>query len=252
MDQERLLDDAVDRLLLSTATSVGNVGTFRWDLASDRMTLSERAQDILHVQGTPTAEHVIDAAVHPGDRDRAHKLRERSRAAAEQVPPGEWQMLGSGERMRWVAMTMAPASAGGRPGEMVGSVLDVTERHLYKDVLAALASNAEPEALAERLIAALDAGAHSLSAEAEQAVRIVASSRTGVQAGSGGGGSPLTVRETEVLELASHGGSSAEIAGRLALSTSTVKTHFEHIYAKLGVAERAGAVAEAMRRGLIS
>ena len=30
-----------------------------------------------------------------------------------------------------------------------------------------------------------------------------------------------------------------------------MKTHFEHIYAKLGVADRAGAVAEALRRGLI-
>ena len=64
--------------------------------------------------------------------------------------------------------------------------------------------------------------------------------------------SPLTARETEVLQMASHGGSSATIAERLVISTSTVKTHFEHIYAKLGVADRAGAVAEALRRGLIS
>ncbi len=58
------------------------------------------------------------------------------------------------------------------------------------------------------------------------------------------GESPLTARETEVLQLASHGGASAAIAERLQVSTSTVKTHFEHIYAKLGVADRAGAVAE--------
>jgi Bacterial regulatory proteins, luxR family len=38
---------------------------------------------------------------------------------------------------------------------------------------------------------------------------------------------------------------------RLLLSRSTVKTHFEHIYAKLGVSNRVAAVATALRAGLI-
>jgi two-component system nitrate/nitrite response regulator NarL len=42
------------------------------------------------------------------------------------------------------------------------------------------------------------------------------------------------------------------IAERLVIGSATVKTHFEHIYEKLGVTHRAAAVAEAMRRGLIS
>jgi DNA-binding NarL/FixJ family response regulator len=61
----------------------------------------------------------------------------------------------------------------------------------------------------------------------------------------------LTPREVEVLELAAEGNGAAEIAERLALSTRTVDTHFEHIYAKLGVHNRTGAVASAMRLGLI-
>jgi two-component system nitrate/nitrite response regulator NarL len=42
-----------------------------------------------------------------------------------------------------------------------------------------------------------------------------------------------------------------EIGRRLCLATPTVKTHLHHVYDKLGVAERAAAVAEAMRRGLL-
>jgi hypothetical protein len=43
----------------------------------------------------------------------------------------------------------------------------------------------------------------------------------------------------------------AEIAGELYLGVTTVKTHVQHLYEKLGVSDRAAAVAEAMRRGLI-
>ena len=42
------------------------------------------------------------------------------------------------------------------------------------------------------------------------------------------------------------------ISGRLGVSTSTIKRHFERAYRQLGVSDRAAAVAEAMRRGLIS
>ena len=61
----------------------------------------------------------------------------------------------------------------------------------------------------------------------------------------------ITPRETEVLQLASHGLHSAEIADQLAVSPATIKTHFEHIYAKLGSHDRAAAVAAALRHGLI-
>lgn len=61
----------------------------------------------------------------------------------------------------------------------------------------------------------------------------------------------LTPRETEVLQLASHGLSSAEIGEQLTVSRTTIKTHFEHIYAKLASSDRAAAVATALRFGLI-
>jgi DNA-binding CsgD family transcriptional regulator len=61
----------------------------------------------------------------------------------------------------------------------------------------------------------------------------------------------LSERELEVLGLAAEGFSGPQIAERLFLSPTTVKTHFEHIYDKLGVGDRAAAVAYALRVGLI-
>jgi PAS domain S-box-containing protein len=61
----------------------------------------------------------------------------------------------------------------------------------------------------------------------------------------------LTAREIEVLQLAADGHSGPRIAERLVISPATVKTHFENVYAKLGVPDRAAAVAEVLRRGVI-
>jgi two-component system nitrate/nitrite response regulator NarL len=61
----------------------------------------------------------------------------------------------------------------------------------------------------------------------------------------------LTPREHQILELIATGKSLPEIAKQLYLSVTTVKTHVQHLYEKLGVSDRAAAVASAMRRGLI-
>jgi two-component system, NarL family, nitrate/nitrite response regulator NarL len=61
----------------------------------------------------------------------------------------------------------------------------------------------------------------------------------------------MSPREQEVLELIAQGMTAPEIGRSIHLSTATVKTHLQHIYDKLGVSERAAAVAEAMRRGLL-
>jgi two-component system, NarL family, nitrate/nitrite response regulator NarL len=45
--------------------------------------------------------------------------------------------------------------------------------------------------------------------------------------------------------------SAPDIAGQLHLGTTTVKTHLQRVYEKLGVSDRAAAVAEAMRRGIL-
>jgi PAS domain S-box-containing protein len=65
------------------------------------------------------------------------------------------------------------------------------------------------------------------------------------------GHDPLSARELEVLQLAGEGRSGPRIAEELFISPTTVKTHFEHIYDKLGVSDRPAAVAHALRIGLI-
>jgi two-component system, NarL family, nitrate/nitrite response regulator NarL len=62
----------------------------------------------------------------------------------------------------------------------------------------------------------------------------------------------LSAREREILGLLASGASAPEIARQLYLSPATVKSHLHNVYEKLGVSERAAAVAEGMRRGLIS
>src|SRR5919108_94301 len=61
----------------------------------------------------------------------------------------------------------------------------------------------------------------------------------------------LTQREQEILHLIAAGKSLPEIAKELYLGLTTVKIHVQHLYEKLGVSDRAAAVASAMRRGLI-
>jgi len=64
-------------------------------------------------------------------------------------------------------------------------------------------------------------------------------------------GPVLSPREREVLSLIAKGSSIPAIAAELFLAPSTVKTHVQRLYEKLGVSDRAAAVAEAMRRKLL-
>jgi DNA-binding NarL/FixJ family response regulator len=76
--------------------------------------------------------------------------------------------------------------------------------------------------------------------------------RYGASGGSSGPGvDGLTERETEVLVLVADGLSNPEIAGRLRISTATVKTHINNLFAKTGVRDRVQAVRYAYQHGLV-
>jgi len=62
----------------------------------------------------------------------------------------------------------------------------------------------------------------------------------------------LSQRELDVLALIADGATNRQAAAKLFVSEATVKTHLLHIYEKLGVRDRAAAVAEAYRRRLLS
>ncbi len=100
-------------------------------------------------------------------------------------------------------------------------------------------------------------------AEVVDAVRRVARGETVVAAGLAAGlarqirrqaqvpGVALSARELEVLAGFARGQSVPGLAAELYLGASTVKTHAQRLYEKLGVSDRAAAVAEGMRRGLV-
>jgi DNA-binding NarL/FixJ family response regulator len=60
----------------------------------------------------------------------------------------------------------------------------------------------------------------------------------------------LTAREAEVLGLIAAGFTNREIAERLVVSEATVKTHINHVFAKIGARDRAAAINYAARHGL--
>jgi DNA-binding NarL/FixJ family response regulator len=62
----------------------------------------------------------------------------------------------------------------------------------------------------------------------------------------------LSKRELDVLRLIADGASNREAAAKLFVSEATIKTHLLHIYDKLGVRDRAGAVGEAYKRRMLT
>ena len=95
-----------------------------------------------------------------------------------------------------------------------------------------------------RAIRAAHAGRATLSPEAAQALVETANQPPAP-------GLDLTEREREVLALMVEGLNNTQIAGRLTVSSSTIKSHVSNILAKLGVASRTEAVTLALRNRIV-
>jgi NarL family two-component system response regulator LiaR len=94
-------------------------------------------------------------------------------------------------------------------------------------------------------IRAAHAGRTTLSPEAAQAL-VETANRLPAP------GLDLTEREREVLTLMVEGLNNTQIAGRLTVSSSTIKSHVSNILSKLGVASRTEAVTLALRKHIVS
>jgi len=83
---------------------------------------------------------------------------------------------------------------------------------------------------------------------------VLSPSVAGALMGRVGGPRPagaLSPRELEVLRLVASGATNRTVARALFVSEATIKTHLLHLYDKLGVRDRAAAVAAAYQRGLL-
>jgi DNA-binding NarL/FixJ family response regulator len=133
---------------------------------------------------------------------------------------------------------------------IAGRVLVLTTYDTDSYILSAIEAGATgyllKDAPRDELLRAVRATAHGEAVLAPSvAARLMSRVRT---PGTG----PLTQRELEVLELIADGATNRGAGGRLRISEATVKTHLISIYAKLGVSDRAAAVAEAFNRGLLT
>lgn len=135
------------------------------------------------------------------------------------------------------------------PRVQVIALTSFQERELVQEALQAgaisyLLKNVSALELAGAIRGAY-AGQSILAPEAAQAL---------VQTASQGPtpGHDLTPREREVLALMVEGLSNPEIGRRLFVSRSTAKAHVSHILSKLGVSNRAEAIALALQQGLVS
>ena len=123
-----------------------------------------------------------------------------------------------------------------KEGDLVKNALEAGAiGYLLKDVSADELAGA---------IRAAHAGRATLSPEAAQAL-VETTHQTSAP------GLDLTEREREVLALMVEGLNNTQIAGRLTVSSSTIKSHVSNILAKLGVASRTEAVTLALRNHII-
>lgn len=152
--------------------------------------------------------------------------------------------------LRMPGMDGVAATAALREQAPSAHVLILTTFDSESDVLPAIEAGAIgyllKDALPDELMRAVRAAARGESVLAPSVTRHLMGQ---VRRPSAGG---LTDREKEVLQLVANGSSNREAATALFIGEASIKTHLQHIYDKLGVRDRASAVAEGYRRRLLT
>ncbi|WP_420114645.1 response regulator [Pseudactinotalea sp.] len=130
-------------------------------------------------------------------------------------------------------------------------VLVLTTYDTDSDTVAAIEAGATGYLLKDAPTESLVAAVRSTAA-GEAVLSPAVASRLASHVRSPQGSASLSAREREVLALVAKGTSNRLIARELFVSEATVKTHLVHIYTKLGVTDRAAAVAAGYQQGILS
>ncbi|OFE15431.1 DNA-binding response regulator [Humibacillus sp. DSM 29435] len=131
------------------------------------------------------------------------------------------------------------------------NVLVLTTYDTESDILRALDAGAVGYLLKDAPPDELFAGIRSTARGETVLASAVAATLVRRASSHAAGSRVVTEREVEVLELLSSGRGNREMARELLVSEATVKSHLSHIYTKLGVDTRAGAVAAAIEQRII-
>jgi PAS domain S-box-containing protein len=228
--ERRRTEDALrrSRELLSEAEHLARLGSWEWDIVNDEIMWSDGLYDIYGL--TPdtftarwAAREEREQRVHPDDHDRVEAAVRTALETGGGIDM-EYRIVRPDGRVRRVhGRAEVLVGADGRPVRLTGTAQDVTEIRAAEEAL-------------ERTAAELGRRA----AELHQVTRRTPGTVSDVA-------QLLTPRQLEILALIADGLGNADIAMRLYLSETTVKWHVRQILRKLGVANRAEAVARYVR-----
>lgn len=121
---------------LRFALSSARMGTWTLDLRDQRLTIDEDTKSLLGItRREDGVEQVIDDIVHPDDRETQKRVLENA-IANQSIYRTEVRVLRSDGTLRWILSTgRARYSPGGEPLQLVGLVMDITERKLIEERL---------------------------------------------------------------------------------------------------------------------
>ncbi|MBC9820786.1 response regulator transcription factor [Terrabacter sp. MAHUQ-38] len=209
--------------------------------------MAERTVRVVLVDDHPVVRAGLRALVDGQDGievvGEASDLASAVRVVTQERPDVVLMDLGLGEGPGGAEVTARVRALPGAP-----NVLVLTTYDTEADILRALDSGAVGYLLKDAPPEQLFAGIRA-TARGETVLAPSVAARLVRRAASPG--PVVTEREVEVLELLSRGLGNREMARELLVSEATVKSHLSHVYTKLGVDTRAGAVAAAIERRII-
>jgi len=119
---------------LADAQAIAHVGSWEWDIPTNRVTWSDELCRIYGIpEGSPASYEAFVARAHPEDRDRVQRIIAQG-VAERRAEEYEWRLVRSDGEIRHVhTLSVVVTDAAGKPVRMAGTSLDITERKLAEE-----------------------------------------------------------------------------------------------------------------------